>query len=479
MAESRLNPREQARLEEQKKNRKIRNRYILVAVAILLMVALVVFVNSRLFSDGLPALKVGGTSYTVADVNYEYRKAYMQFSQNYGDHLNIFFDSNTPLSEQECAIDPDCATWDDYFKKMAETSLVQSTAIYNAAKDAGYTLTEEEQTQLDETMSTYSQYGSAYGYPDLNGYLAAMFGAGNNETTVRRNMTRELICDRYMSDTYNQYTFTDEEKDAYYEENADGLNKVDFLYAYLSGDDAETKLNEIAGKIADGDEEAFRAAVTEVTGEEAVETSYSVSSFLGQYGEAVQKDEIAAGKAFTLSNDAGSYAVYITGLDDNHYNTVSVRHILIQAKDDDEDGEYSDSELETAYNTLKDIESVWLAGEATEESFAALATQYTEDEGSKENGGLYENIYKGQMVKEFNDFCFADHKKGDTAIVKGSSSSYTGYHLIYFVGADGELYSRTMAEDQLRSEAYNAALEELTSGLEGTRTAMWRYVMKS
>ena len=70
MAEGRLNPREQARLEEQKKNRKLRSRYILIGVVILLMVVLVLFVNSKLFTDGLPALKAGDDKFSVADVNY-------------------------------------------------------------------------------------------------------------------------------------------------------------------------------------------------------------------------------------------------------------------------------------------------------------------------------------------------------------------------------------------------------------------------
>lgn len=49
MAEMNMNPREKARLEEEKKNRKTRNKFILVGVIVVLMIALVIFVNSRLF----------------------------------------------------------------------------------------------------------------------------------------------------------------------------------------------------------------------------------------------------------------------------------------------------------------------------------------------------------------------------------------------------------------------------------------------
>ena len=59
------------------------------------------------------------------------------------------------------------------------------------------------------------------------------------------------------------------------------------------------------------------------------------------------------------------------------------------------------------------------------------------------------------MVTEFNDFCFAEGRQpGDTGIVYGQSSSYEGYHLIYFVGT-GELHSNELARDALVSAAYS------------------------
>ena len=120
MAEGKLNPREQARLEEQKKSRKTRMKYVAVALALFLMIALVVFVNSSLFTDGLAALKVGDTGYSVADVNYEYQSSYRQLLSTYGDYISIFLDPEKPLDEQQCAMMSDGGTWDDYFKDMAE-----------------------------------------------------------------------------------------------------------------------------------------------------------------------------------------------------------------------------------------------------------------------------------------------------------------------------------------------------------------------
>ncbi len=56
------------------------------------------------------------------------------------------------------------------------------------------------------------------------------------------------------------------------------------------------------------------------------------------------------------------------------------------------------------------------------------------------------------MVEEFDAFCFAGHKPGDTGIVYGESGSYAGYHVMYYVG-EGERYDRYIAGSELRAEA--------------------------
>ena len=50
--------------------------------------------------------------------------------------------------------------------------------------------------------------------------------------------------------------------------------------------------------------------------------------------------------------------------------------------------------------------------------------------GGHRRKGLYEDVYPGEMVTSFNDWCFDDARKpGDTGIVE---SSY-GYHILYFI----------------------------------------------
>ena len=116
--------------------------------------------------------------------------------------------------------------------------------------------------------------------------------------------------------------------------------------------------------------------------------------------------------------------------------TISIRHILIMAEQD-ENGEWSDEAKEAAKVRAEEILQEWTAGDATEESFAALAEKYSEDPGSSSNGGLYSNVSKGQMVEEFDAFCFDENRQpGDTGIVYGSNGGYAGYHVMYFVATE-------------------------------------------
>ena len=112
---------------------------------------------------------------------------------------------------------------------------------------------------------------------------------------------------------------------------------------------------------------------------------------------------------------------------------MNIRHILVSFEGgttDETTGKvtYSDDEKAAAKAKAQEIYDAWLAGEATAESFAALAKEKTTDPGSKENGGLYEDVYPGAMVTNFNDWCFAEGRQaGEHGIVE---TEY-GYHVMF------------------------------------------------
>lgn len=117
-----------------------------------------------------------------------------------------------------------------------------------------------------------------------------------------------------------------------------------------------------------------------------------------------------------------------------------VRHILIApeggSKDDSGKMTYSQEEWEACQASAQKILDEWLAGEATEETFAALAQEHSIDSGSNSNGGLYEGLDKdANFVQPYKDWYLDESRKeGDYGLVK---SDY-GYHIMYFSGAEEE-----------------------------------------
>lgn len=140
---------------------------------------------------------------------------------------------------------------------------------------------------------------------------------------------------------------------------------------------------------------------------------------------------------------------------------IDVRHILIMPEGGttDENGitTYSDEEWEACRAEAQAILDEWLAGEATEDSFADLAYGHSADGGSSSNGGLYSGVTVGKMVEPFENWCFDESRvAGDYGLVQ---TPY-GYHIMYFVG--DTWYSA--ARDALFSDRANNMLENaLTS----------------
>jgi parvulin-like peptidyl-prolyl isomerase len=98
---------------------------------------------------------------------------------------------------------------------------------------------------------------------------------------------------------------------------------------------------------------------------------------------------------------------------------VNVQHVLLLTNNK------SDAEKKAVRNKMAKILSRARSGE----SFDALAKEFSEDPGSKDKGGLYENVNRGQMVKPFEDACFSVPVGKISDIVE---TSY-GYHILKII----------------------------------------------
>lgn len=152
-------------------------------------------------------------------------------------------------------------------------------------------------------------------------------------------------------------------------------------------------------------------------------------------------------------------------------NNVTVRHILIAPEGDKDEtlNDWTEEQWAEAETKAAEIYTLWQE-DPTEESFAALATDYTDDPGSAENGGLYEDFATDAMVEAFSDWCFdPERAPGDSGIVK---TSY-GYHIMYFV----EQTETRAWFDTAKTDMTNGRVEERIEELCETYPVLFDYTL--
>lgn len=105
---------------------------------------------------------------------------------------------------------------------------------------------------------------------------------------------------------------------------------------------------------------------------------------------------------------------------------VHVRHILLMTMDPATRAPLPDDQVKEKRQQIDDLLKRARAGE----DFAKLATQYSEDPGSKDNGGELQPFARGQMVPEFEAAAFALNTNQISDVI---TTTY-GYHIIKSLG---------------------------------------------
>ena len=458
----------------------------LAVVCAVLVVCIVVFfymLTSGFFASHTTAATVGSHKLTPAMVNYFYKNAYSSMEEQYGDFMSYILDTDTPLDEQTYDADTG-ETWADFFTEQGLTTAAEVYAIADEAKAKGYTLSEEEQAAIDSQLTSLDLY-AAYSSMNRNSYIAAVYGTGCNEKNFREYLELTTLASSYAQSINESFTYTDADLAAEYEANPNDYDAVTFRQFLVSDSlfqtstDSSDETDENAEPTEELSEEELTALKEEMASKMAADSENDEQTFINEaYENALDSaKESYADESYTLKedqlysslssdvadwlfdasrtegdttyivNDSGVYYVlYFVSRSTNDYLLPNVRHILISVSDTSDE-----SAMEEARAKADEILAEFDAGDKTAESFGELAKEYTNDSNGDE-GGLYENIMPGQMVTEFNDWCFDESRQsGDTGIVE---TSY-GVHVMYFDGF-GNSYRNTLVENALRTADYNA-----------------------
>lgn len=503
-------------MEARNTAKKVANKVISIVLCAVIVLGVVAF-SLNYYGALQRVIKIGGVgsdqSVSIAEYEYYYMRAYnqvryqAQYYQYYYQTSNGYDLSLTPEEQTQTTKDADGneITWVEKLHEDTLEIIQLHKAYYNEALKMGLKLTKADEAFIDKQIEDLRDEAKSAGSNSsssnsenkvtysLNAYLRKVYGGSINERFLRKQLKIQVLAQKYLTERTNEIAKDYDQKDidAEYKKDTTAYDFATFrAYTFktteLTKEDKETddalkarqaKANAEVKKNANDfynavtNDATFTAKAKELNKDTAdynvdKETKYSMLKSTAQstFSEDAAKwlfdssTKVGSKKLFS-DEENGKYIVVLALSKPHQEQTVTARHILFQTKDQNSGNDLSEEEIAKKKTQAEDVLKKFNEGDKTEDSFAALANEYNEDTGSSSNGGLYEHIYPGQMVTEFNDWVFdANRKAGDVEIVETDF----GYHIIYFVAKDGKDYY----DSAIRSSKANKDIETETKALQ-------------
>ncbi len=461
-----VDPRKAREAEEKAKERRSTRIYTAVIVAFLLLGA-ALFASGRIQAaneakenariGAETAVTIDGEDFTVNDVAYYYGTLRSTFANGYSG-----YDTGKDAREQQYTADK---TWHGYFLETALTYMEDTVALVHAAEAAGFDALGQQDAAEQNNLSMMGLY-AAYNNVSREQYIAAMFGKCMTEADFVRCVRRDALASAYQQSYSDSLTYSAADLQAAYDKDPDAYCSVDIEYVLFETglkSDASDAEKSAAMEEAKAKAEAVLAAYE--TGK-----SFEASAGDGVYAHAAHADRSVTSDMLVWAFDAdraegdttvaeqsnGYVAVLFHSRSRDDYHPVTVRHILVKDKAD-------------AEQILADF----LAGDAAESDFAALAATKSTDSGTASDGGRMSNMRKGQTVQAFEDWSFdPSRQSGDTGIIE---SEY-GYHVMYFVETNELPYWEYKATNTLRNADVSEWYDSITDGVTAEQRDGIQYV---
>lgn len=465
------------RRKEQKKKEQ-RDKRIAQTVGILVLIGLACWLISFPVRSWLT---VHGTYVVVADekvsrveFDYNYYTVMNNYIASNGYILSAFYglDLNSDLSAvMPTLMYSDTLSWQDYFEEMAVNNLLTGIAMRRDMEAAGFTYDESE--EYESFVAAMKQAAEEAGV-SFKEYIKSSYGPyatlGRVEGFIRDN----LKISAYLEAVAKDNEPSDDEIQAYYEENRDNYDCVDYHMLTVNAE-LPTEPTELADPVEETDETAFgdgeetytpsqaeieaamALAKAEAEGlqdtvasgsDESKHTNETRSKVNYQISDWLFDSERKKGDT-TVIEDTYNNCYYVVSFDGRYINpsvSVNVRAVLA------EDG------------NGQQILDEWAAGEATEDSFAALADRYNNPLYLSTGGGLIENIDASILEEEISVWMTDEARAyGDTAVITTSDASLT--YVFYYVSVGDPVWKvniRDILIDTFKTEYVSSLTEGLS-----------------
>lgn len=489
-------------------------QFILVGIITAIIVGLLTFLGinyythpngkeGKLLNPAGIVAEIDGTPISVGTFNIYYSSVVESYESSYGLDPSIDYDLQYTTNEEGNQI-----TYTELFKSETLEGIKQIVLSYNLAVESGLELTDAQQKFIDDKINDCKTQADSQQIK-LNDYLADTYGQYCTEETVRTYFEQLILALSYQGYFQTTQSITDQDIEDYFAKNKLEFSHMNCCYLIIPYDstssleEVEQTVNQLMDKVTDRDSlvelipdacslliekyipmyvEEYQITEQEAREQIIEELEESIDIAMdGQntnFGDDIRQwlfsEETQIGdKNYYINSedyDGMSFAYIFLKTEEPYIDDAevySVRHILIMPGYDEEEGttvqsdaEPTDEQWTEAEQKANEILDEFNQTDKTESTFAVMAEKYSQDPGSTVlggyglYGGCYEQITKGEMVPEFENWAFDDSRKyGDVEIVKTD----LGYHIMFFVYKTTDSLAKSRA--YIVADAYQAILD--------------------
>lgn len=426
----------QARAKKQQKIEKL--IWVVVIVAFVALIAS--FPIRNYIAKNETIATISGEAVKRVEFDYHYNVTRINYENNYGSYMSALgIDLTADLDTQMYS---DTLTFKDQFEKEAITGIISAKAMRKQAEAEGFVYDVTE--GLQEYKDNFAQFAQDTGMTVKN-YIRQIYGSYATPNEIYDLIGRSLYVSAYLEKIQEEKTPSDDEIQAYYEENKINYDAVDYYVVTVEADlptDTEPTEEEIAEAMA----QAKIIADTELeTVAEVGELQQGVvySEVFTYYGDWLFDESRKEGDT-TVVEDNDNHAYYVLSFVERYLDetpTVDARVIA------NVEGEA--------------ILEEWKNGEATEESFAVLADKYNDTSIISSEGGLCQTISPSGSEADLAAWLFDENRAaGDTTVIASTDgNTYT----MYFLGTN-EPEWKLYIKSHLVENALTEYIEEISAG---------------
>jgi hypothetical protein len=311
------------------------------------------------------------------------------------------------------------------------------------------------------------------------------------EKRLENLLTMSTIASEYSDLVYDGYEseVTEDEVNAYYDENSDSLDTYSYYVYYISGtaasttdedgntvsptdeesEAAMTAASELADQLVAALEDGDDVTVANLVGDEDNSISdYGSYTNVGSsvstnYSAWLMEEGREVGDVSAQEGLSGYYVVRFDGRTLEERYPVTYRDILITAEVDEDAEEPTEDQLADAQAKAED-----LMGQITDEQSFIDLVEANSSSSTASSEGLNSSVsWKSVSDANVQAWLFDDtHNEGDLGMVEAADG--TGYYLLYFSAYDEQLVWQQTATTALTSDAYNDWYDGVSADITGT-----------